>query len=67
MAAPVAAQQGDNSFHDRLGRHSAGHADDADRRRKAITALTAPMAGLAHAIVKTRTESRPFVGRSEAR
>lgn len=41
MAAQVAARQRDDSFRDKLGRYVAGHADDADRRRKAMTALTA--------------------------
>ena len=40
MAAQVAARQRDNSFRDKLGRYTAGHADDADRRRKAMTALS---------------------------
>ena len=31
MAAQVAARQRDNSFRDKLGRYTAGHADDADR------------------------------------
>lgn len=67
MAAQVAARQCDNSFRDKLGRYVAGHADDADRRRKAMTALTAKMARVAHAVVKTGTEYRPFLERSDAR
>ena len=67
MAAQVAARQCDNSFRDKLGRYIAGHADDADRRRKAMTALTAKMARVAHAVVKTGTEYRPFLERSDAR
>ena len=43
------------------------HADDADRRRKAMTALTAKMARVAHAVVKTGTEYRPFLERPAAR
>lgn len=43
MAAQVAARQRDNSFRDKLGQYTAGHADDVDRRRKAMTALTAKM------------------------
>jgi transposase InsO family protein len=50
-----------------LGRYVAGHVDDADRRRKAMTALTAKMARVAHAIVKTGTEYRPFLEPSDAR
>lgn len=67
MAAQVAVRQPDNSFRDKLGRYVAGHADDADRRRKAMTALTAKMARVAHAVVKTGTEYRPFLERPGAR
>lgn len=67
MAAQVAARQRDNSFRDKLGRYTAGHADDADRRRKAMTALTAKMARVAHAVVKTGAEYRPFLERPAAR
>lgn len=67
MAAQVAARQRDNSFRDKLGRYTAGHADDPDRRRKAMTALTAKMARVAHAVIKTGTEYRPFLERSDAR
>jgi transposase len=67
MAAQVAARQRDNSFRDKLGRYVAGHADDADRRRKAMTALTAKMARVAHAVIKTGTEYRPFLERPDAR
>jgi transposase len=66
MAAQIAARQRDNSFPDKLGRYVAGHADDAYRRRKAMTALTAKMARVAHAVVKTGTECRPFLERSDA-
>src|SRR3546814_2921275 len=41
MATQVAIRQPNNSFRDKLGRYVAGHADDPDRRRKAMTALTA--------------------------
>ena len=67
MAAQVAARQRNNSFRDKLGRYTAGHADDADRRRKAMTALTAKMARVAHAVIKTGTEYRPFVERADTR
>lgn len=67
MAAQVAARQRDNSFRDKLGRYVAGHTGDADRRRKAMTALTAKMARVVHAVIKTETEYRPFIERSDAR
>jgi hypothetical protein len=54
MAALVASRQRDNSFGDKLGRYIAGNANDADRRRKAMTALTAKMARVAQAVVKTQ-------------
>jgi transposase len=63
MAAQVAARQRDNSFRDKLGRYTARDRHDADLRRKAITALTAKMARVVHAVVKGRTEYRPFFER----
>jgi hypothetical protein len=52
MAAQVAARQRYNRFREKLGRYIAGHANDADRRRKAMTALTAKMARVAHTVAK---------------
>ena len=48
-------------------RYIAGIADNADLRRKAMTALTAKMARVAHAVIKSGTEYRPFLERSDAR
>ena len=45
----------------------AGQADNADRRRKAMTALTAKMARVAHAVIKTQSEYRPFMERPGTR
>ena len=67
MATQVAIRQPNNSFRDKLSRYVAGHADDPDRRRKAMTALTAKMARGAHAVIKTGTEYRPFVERADTR
>ena len=67
MATQVAIRQRDNSFRDKLGRYVAGHSNDPDRRRKAMTALTAKMARVAHAVIKTGTEYRPFVERADTR
>ena len=61
----VAARQRDNSFRDKLGRYVARHADDADRRRKTMTALTAKTARVAHADIKTGTEYRPLLERAD--
>lgn len=67
MATHVAIRQRDNSFRDKLGRYVAGHGNDPDRRRKAMTALTAKMARVAHAVIKTGAEYRPFVERADTR
>ena len=67
MATQVAIRQPNNSFRDKLARYVAGHADDPDRRRKAMTALTAKMARVVHAVIKTGTEYRPFVERADTR
>ncbi len=67
MAAQVAVRQRDNSFRDKLGRYVAGHGNDPDRRRKAMTALTAKMARVTHAVIKTGTEYRPFLERADTR
>jgi transposase len=67
MATQVAIRQPNNSFRDKLGRYVAGHADDPDRRRKAMTALTAKMARVAYAVIKTGTEYRPFLERADTR
>jgi len=67
MTTQVAIRQRDNSFRDKLGRYVAGYPNDPDRRRKAMTALTAKMARVAHAVIKTGTEYRPFVERADTR
>lgn len=67
MATQVAIRQRDNSFRDKLGRYVAGHGNDPDRRRKAMTALTAKIARVTHAVIKTGTEYRPFVERADTR
>jgi anti-sigma factor RsiW len=63
MATQVAIRQRDNSFRDKLVRYVAGHGNDPDRRRN--DALTAKMARVAHAVIKTGTEYRPFVERAD--
>jgi transposase len=63
MAAQVAARQRDNSFRDKLGRYTARDRHDADLRRKAVTALTAKMARVVHAVIKGGAEYRPFFER----
>jgi len=67
MATQAAIRQPNNSFRDKLSRYVDGHAGDPDRRRKAMTALTAKMARVVHAVIKTGTEYRPFVERADTR
>jgi transposase len=63
MAAQVAMRQRDNSFRDKLGRYTERDRHDADLRRKAVTALTAKMARVVHAVIKGGAEYRPFFER----
>jgi transposase len=60
LAAQVAIRQRENSFRDHFGRHIAKDRDNKDLRRKALTAVAAKMARVAHALVKTGTDYRPF-------
>jgi hypothetical protein len=59
----LAARQRDNSFRDKLGRYTERDRHDADLRRKAMTALTAKMARVVHAVIKGGAEYRPFFER----
>lgn len=61
LAAQVAIRQRDNSFRSKFERYIAKDNDNADLRRKALTAVTAKMARTAHAVIKTGTDYRPFV------
>ena len=61
MAAQVAIRQRDNSFRAKFERYIAKDRDNADLRRKALTAVTAKMARTAHAIIKRGTDYRPFL------
>lgn len=56
MAAQVAMRQRDNSFRDELGRYTEPDRHDIDLRRKAVTALTAKMACVVHAVIKGGTD-----------
>jgi transposase len=60
LAAQVAIRQRDNSFRDKFERYVARDRDDPDLRRKALTAVTAKMARIAHAVVTGGTDYRPF-------
>lgn len=61
VAAQVAIRQRDNSFRSKYERHIARDRDNADLRRKALTAITAKMARTAHAVIKSGSNYRPFV------
>ena len=61
MAGQVAVRQKENSFRDKFERYTARDRHDADLRRKALTAITAKMARVVHAVVKSGADYRPFV------
>lgn len=61
VAAQVAIRQRDNSFRAKYERYIARDRDNADLRRKALTAITAKMARTAHAVIKSGSDYRPFV------
>jgi len=60
MAAQVAIRQCDNSFRAKYERYIARDRDNADLKRKALTAITAKMARTVHAVIKTGSDYRPF-------
>jgi transposase len=61
MAAQVAIRQRENGFRAKFERYVAKDRDDPDLRRKAFTAITAKMARVVHAIIKSGVDYRPFV------
>lgn len=61
MASQVAIRQRDNSFRAKYERYIAKDRDNADLKRKALTAITAKMARPAHALIKTGSDYRPFI------
>jgi transposase len=63
MAGQVAIRQKENSFRDKFERYIARDRHNADLRRKAVTALTAKMARVVHAVIKGGAEYRPFFER----
>ncbi|OJX12319.1 MAG: IS110 family transposase [Caedibacter sp. 37-49] len=60
MASQTAILKVDNSFRDKFERYIARDRDNRDLRRKAYTAVTAKMARTVHAIIKNKTDYRPF-------
>ncbi|MRI56086.1 IS110 family transposase, partial [Methylobacterium sp. DB1607] len=61
LAGQVAIRQRENSFRDKFERYIARDRHNADLRRKALTAITAKMARVVHAVIKTGDDYRPFV------
>ena len=60
LAAQVAIRQRENSFRDKFERYIARDRDNPDLRRKALTAITAKMARIVHAVIKSGSDYRPF-------
>jgi transposase len=63
LAGQVAIRQKENSFRDKFERYIARDRHNADLRRKALTAITAKMARVVYAIIKSGADYRPFVER----
>ena len=61
LASQVAIRQKENSFRDKFERYIARDRLSADRKRKALTAITAKMARVVHAVIKTGADYRPFI------
>lgn len=64
MAGQIAIRQKENSFRDKFERYIARDRDNADLRRKALTAIAAKMARVAHRIIVSGEDYRPFTERT---
>lgn len=62
MAAQIAVRQRENTFRDKYRRYTAKDPYDPNLKRKALTAVAAKMARVAHALVTSETDYRPFYG-----
>jgi len=60
IAGQVAIRQRENGFRHKFERYIAKDRDNPDLRRKAMTAITAKMARVVHAVVKGGSDYRPF-------
>jgi transposase len=60
IAAQVAIRQRDNGFRAKYERYIARDRNNADLKRKALTAITAKVARTAHAVIKSGSDYRPF-------
>jgi transposase len=61
IAGQVAIRQRENGFRHKFERYIARDRDNPDLRRKAMTAITAKMARVVHAVVKGGSDYRPFL------
>lgn len=61
IAGQVAIRQRENGFRHKFERYIARDRDNPDLRRKAMTAVTAKMARVVYAVVKSGCDYRPFV------
>lgn len=62
MAGQVAVRQRENNFRDKYQRYTASDRENRDLSRKAFTAVAAKLARVAHAVVTSGTDYRPFHG-----
>lgn len=62
MAGQVAVRQRENGFRDKFHRYVKRDPEDKDLKRKALTAVAAKMARVAHAVIKNETDYRPYHG-----
>ena len=61
IAGQVAIRQRENGFRHKFERYIARDRDNPDLRRKAMTAITAKMARVVHAVIKNGSDYRPFI------
>jgi hypothetical protein len=61
IAGQVAIRQKEKGFRHKFERYIARDRDNPDLRRKALTAITAKMARVVHAVGKSGSDYRPFV------
>lgn len=60
MAAQIAARMRENSFRYKYERYLRGSLGDPDAKRKALVAVAAKVARVAHSLTKTGADYRPF-------
>jgi len=60
MAAQIAVRMKENSFRYKYERYLRGSSADPDAKRKALVAVAAKVARVAHSLIKTGADYRPF-------